>query len=159
MPRQDRNPELNGEPTVGGRRGTVLGADDVRRALTRIAHEILERNHGLDGVVLVGIQRGGVWIAERLAATMREIEPGALDAAAPQFAQHRCGAATQVENPASRRQQSEHVFDRDVAAPAELDLIEPSGRARIHVVPLLRGIVIGEAPFRGGCMQASGHMT
>lgn len=77
MPRQDRNPELNGEPAAGGRRGTVLGADDVRRALTRIAHEILERNHGLDGVVLVGIQRGGVWIAERLAATMREIEPGA----------------------------------------------------------------------------------
>ena len=41
----------------------VLSADDVRRALTRIAHEIVERNHGLDGVVLVGLQRGGVWLA------------------------------------------------------------------------------------------------
>jgi pyrimidine operon attenuation protein/uracil phosphoribosyltransferase len=31
-----------------------LSADDVRRALTRIGHEIVERNHGTDGVVLVG---------------------------------------------------------------------------------------------------------
>ena len=35
--------------------GEVLSADDVRRALTRIAHEIVERNHGTDGVVLVGL--------------------------------------------------------------------------------------------------------
>ena len=44
----------------------VLGPDDVRRAITRMAHEIIERNHGLDGVVLVGIQPGGVWLAEAL---------------------------------------------------------------------------------------------
>ena len=34
----------------------MLAADDVRRAITRIAHEIVERNRGLDGVVLVGLQ-------------------------------------------------------------------------------------------------------
>ena len=44
---------------------TVLGPDDIRRAITRIAHEIVERNHGADGVVLIGLQRGGVWIAGR----------------------------------------------------------------------------------------------
>ncbi|MDQ3352723.1 MAG: bifunctional pyr operon transcriptional regulator/uracil phosphoribosyltransferase, partial [Actinomycetota bacterium] len=43
----------------------VLGADDVWRATTRIAHEIVERNRGLDGVALVGVQRGGVWLARR----------------------------------------------------------------------------------------------
>ena len=37
-----------------------MTADDVRRAVTRIAHEIVERNRGLDGVVLVGLQPGGV---------------------------------------------------------------------------------------------------
>jgi len=63
----------------------VLSADDVRRALTRIAHEIVERNHGLSGVVLVGLQRGGVWIAEELARILAGIDPhhpvpvGALD--------------------------------------------------------------------------------
>ena len=38
----------------------VMSADDVRGAITRIGHEIVERNHGLDGVVPVGLQRGGV---------------------------------------------------------------------------------------------------
>ena len=55
----------------------VLNADDVRRAITRIAHEIIERNRGLDGVVLVGLQRGGVWIARSLAESIAMIEPGA----------------------------------------------------------------------------------
>ncbi len=52
----------------------VLGEADVSRAVTRIAHEIIERNHGLDGVVIVGLQRGGVWIAERLGAAIARIE-------------------------------------------------------------------------------------
>jgi pyrimidine operon attenuation protein/uracil phosphoribosyltransferase len=51
-----------------------MSADDVRRAITRIGHEIVERNHGLDGVVLVGLQRGGVWIADQLADALRRIE-------------------------------------------------------------------------------------
>jgi len=54
---------------------TVMSADDIRRALTRIAHEIIERNQGLDDVVLVGIQRGGSWVAERLGAVIASIEP------------------------------------------------------------------------------------
>ena len=52
----------------------VLGPDDVRRAVTRMAHEIIERNHGLDGVVVIGLQRGGVWLADRLAAEIERIE-------------------------------------------------------------------------------------
>jgi pyrimidine operon attenuation protein/uracil phosphoribosyltransferase len=52
----------------------VMTADDVRRAVTRIGHEIVERNRGLDGVVLVGLQRGGVWLAERLAGVIASID-------------------------------------------------------------------------------------
>jgi pyrimidine operon attenuation protein/uracil phosphoribosyltransferase len=55
-------------------RSQVLDADDVRRALTRIAHEIDERNRGLQRVVLIGLQRGGVWIAERLADALAAID-------------------------------------------------------------------------------------
>jgi pyrimidine operon attenuation protein/uracil phosphoribosyltransferase len=51
-----------------------MSADDVRRAITRIGHEIVERNHGVDGVVLVGLQRGGVWIARQLAGSMAAID-------------------------------------------------------------------------------------
>jgi pyrimidine operon attenuation protein/uracil phosphoribosyltransferase len=52
----------------------VLGPDDVRRAVTRMAHEIIERNRGLDGVAIVGLQRGGVWLAELLGAEIERIE-------------------------------------------------------------------------------------
>lgn len=51
----------------------VLGPDDVRRATTRMAHEIIERNQGIDGVVLIGLQRGGVWLAETLADQISRI--------------------------------------------------------------------------------------
>jgi len=62
----------------------VLGPDDIRRATTRMAHEIIERNRGLDGVILLGIQTGGVWLAERLGSEIERIERpvpvGAIDA-------------------------------------------------------------------------------
>jgi pyrimidine operon attenuation protein/uracil phosphoribosyltransferase len=67
---------------VNGR--TALTADDIRRAVGRIAHEIVERNRGLDGVVLVGMRTRGVPLAARLAAAIQEFEGrgvpvGALD--------------------------------------------------------------------------------
>jgi pyrimidine operon attenuation protein/uracil phosphoribosyltransferase len=65
---------------------TVLDAADVQRALVRIAHEIVERNKGTDGLVVVGIHTRGVPLAGRLAAKLAEIEghqvpAGALDVA------------------------------------------------------------------------------
>ena len=47
---------------------TVLHEADMARALTRIAHEILESNRGPDGLVLLGIPTRGVPLADRLAA-------------------------------------------------------------------------------------------
>jgi len=55
----------------------ILSADDLRRALVRMAHEIVERNHGTRDVVLVGLQTGGIPIAERLAELLIEIEGSA----------------------------------------------------------------------------------
>ena len=52
----------------------ILGADELRRALTRIAHEIVERNGGASDLVLVGIRTRGVPIARRLAALIAEHE-------------------------------------------------------------------------------------
>ena len=71
----------------GGMNGrTVLTAEDVRRAVGRIAHEIVERNRNLDDVVLVGMRTRGVPLASRLAAAIQEFESaqgavpvGALD--------------------------------------------------------------------------------
>jgi pyrimidine operon attenuation protein / uracil phosphoribosyltransferase len=51
----------------------VMDADRMSRALTRIAHEILERNRGVDEVALVGVRTRGVPLARRLAQLLREI--------------------------------------------------------------------------------------
>lgn len=52
----------------------VMDRDDIRRALTRIAHEIVEKNQGVEKIVLVGILSRGVPLARRLAALLRQIE-------------------------------------------------------------------------------------
>jgi pyrimidine operon attenuation protein / uracil phosphoribosyltransferase len=58
-----------------GRGGkSVLGPDEIRRALTRIGHEILERTDGAGDVVLLGIPTRGVPLARRLAARLAETE-------------------------------------------------------------------------------------
>jgi len=61
-----------------------MSADELRRATIRISHEIVEKQAGTDNLVLVGIQRRGVPLAERIAAGIREHEGvdlpvGALD--------------------------------------------------------------------------------
>jgi len=64
----------------------LMNKKDIDRALTRIAHEIIEKNKGIEKLCLVGIQRGGVYLAKRLAQKIGQIEKkdipvGALDIA------------------------------------------------------------------------------
>ncbi|PWN02789.1 bifunctional pyr operon transcriptional regulator/uracil phosphoribosyltransferase PyrR [Nocardioides silvaticus] len=59
-------------PVTSGR--TVLDARDIGRALTRISHEILERNKGAGDLVLLGIPRRGVPLAQRIAARISDVE-------------------------------------------------------------------------------------
>jgi pyrimidine operon attenuation protein/uracil phosphoribosyltransferase len=69
-------------PPVSGRQ--IMTADEIRRATVRISHEIVEKQAGTEGLVLVGIQRRGVPLARRIADAIREHEGielavGALD--------------------------------------------------------------------------------
>jgi pyrimidine operon attenuation protein/uracil phosphoribosyltransferase len=52
----------------------LLGADDIRRAIARLAHEVVERNGGVDSLVLVGLRTRGVPLAGRLHERIREFE-------------------------------------------------------------------------------------
>ena len=85
MPGSDRA----ATPPDGGffiARNTVLDAHGVARAVRRMAHEIIERNAGLDDVAIVGLQTGGVPFAHALVEALKAIEDttvplGALDVA------------------------------------------------------------------------------
>jgi pyrimidine operon attenuation protein/uracil phosphoribosyltransferase len=52
----------------------VLSSADVQRALTRMSHEVVERNGGVEDVILVGLQTGGVPLAAKMGETLRQIE-------------------------------------------------------------------------------------
>ena len=80
----DRDPaSQNGRKRIPDER-KILGVEEIKRALTRIAHEVLERNGGAEGVVLVGLHSRGVPLARRLSRWISEFEDttppvGALD--------------------------------------------------------------------------------
>lgn len=52
----------------------ILDDEGIRRAMTRIAHEIIEKNKGVQDIVIIGIERRGVPLAQRLADKIKEIE-------------------------------------------------------------------------------------
>jgi len=73
-------------------RTQVMSDDDVSRAIRRMAHEILERNHGADDVVIIGMQTGGVDLAHRLAADIsmiEEVETGSVPVGTLDATMHR----------------------------------------------------------------------
>ena len=77
-------PARGGEVIFLAEERLILSSDDMRRALVRIAHEIVERNRGTDDLLLVGLQRRGVPLAERIASAIAAFEGadvpvGALD--------------------------------------------------------------------------------
>ena len=77
----------------------IMDAEAIRRALRRIAHEIIERNPSLEKVVLAGIPSRGVEIAQRVAAFIREIEKFEIETGVIDVAMHRDDVGTRPELP------------------------------------------------------------
>src|SRR3981081_4440938 len=69
---------MRGEWPVAQPRAILLGADDVRRAVSRIAHEIVERDQQLSAIAIVGIRSRGDILAKRLREAIREHENAAV---------------------------------------------------------------------------------
>ena len=80
----------------------VMDAEAMRRALRRVAHEIIERNPQLEKVVLAGIPSRGVEIARRIAAFIREIENINVQIGVIDVAMHRDDVGTRPELPMVR---------------------------------------------------------
>ncbi len=77
----------------------ILDRTGIDRALTRVAHEILEKNKGAKDIVLVGIQRGGVHLAKRLANKIREIEKIEVPVGSLDITMYRDDLATRKSQP------------------------------------------------------------
>ncbi len=84
-------------------RKELLDKKDIERAITRMAHEIIERNKGVKSLCLVGIQRGGVHIARRLSAKLREIEGNDIPVGSLDIALYRDDINVRKEQPVVRR--------------------------------------------------------
>jgi len=68
--RREQTKEVNGMK----KRKVVMDAEGIERSLTRVAYQILEKNKGVEDLVLIGIQKGGVLLAERLGRKISAIE-------------------------------------------------------------------------------------
>jgi pyrimidine operon attenuation protein/uracil phosphoribosyltransferase len=77
---------VSGDPSAAR---TILEADDVSRALRRIAHEIVERNRGANDLVLLGIPTRGVALAQRIAAKVSEVEGATIPVGSLDVTMHR----------------------------------------------------------------------
>ena len=81
---------------------TVLGPDDIARALRRMAHEVLERNRGPEGLVLLGIRTRGVPLAARLGSAIAQIEQAEVPTGALDVTLYRDDYATRGPRPLGR---------------------------------------------------------
>jgi pyrimidine operon attenuation protein/uracil phosphoribosyltransferase len=77
----------------------ILNNKEIDRALTRIAHEIIESNKGVENLCLVGIQKGGVILASRLALKIRAIEGGNIEVGALDITLYRDDLNLKKEQP------------------------------------------------------------
>ena len=59
---------------MAGQKTVIMDADGIRRALTRIAFEIIEKNKGVDNLLLAGIRTRGIFLAQRIAQKLGEVE-------------------------------------------------------------------------------------
>src|ERR1043165_2475741 len=82
----------------------ILDKEGMRRALTRIAHEILERNGGTEGLVLLGVRTRGVPLAQRIAALIEQFEGSPVPVHELDVTQYRDdrSRASEISTPESR---------------------------------------------------------
>lgn len=78
---------------------TLLDAASVKRGLIRVAGQIVERHQGPSELVLVGIRRGGVRVAEELRACLQRLEPGEIAMGTVDITLYRDDAASALPNP------------------------------------------------------------
>ena len=146
----------------GGRfvfRARVFEADDLRRAHTRIAHEIVERNHGATDLVLIGLYTRGVAVARRIAEAIADFEGVAVPVGAMDVAFYRDDIALRPVQPLGPTEVPVDVTERTVVivddvlftgrtVRAALDALTELGRPRAVQLAVLVDRGHRELPIR-----------
>jgi pyrimidine operon attenuation protein/uracil phosphoribosyltransferase len=89
----------------------MLDSNDINRAVRRMAHEIIEKNKGTESLCLVGIQKGGVILADRLASQIASIEGGTIEVGTLDITFYRDDLNTKEEQPVVKRTEIPFTID------------------------------------------------
>ncbi len=81
----------------------LLDYNDIKRIIRRMAHEIIEKNKGTENICLVGIQKGGVLLAKRLATQIELIESGRIEVGILDITFYRDDLNTKEEQPVVKK--------------------------------------------------------
>ncbi len=109
-----------------GRKKIVMGPEEMERALSRMAHEIIEANKGSGGLVLIGIRTGGVPLAERLSGKMALVDGASLPTGMLDINLYRDDWSKLSQHPVVRR--TEIPFSIDDATVVLVDDVIYTGR-------------------------------
>jgi pyrimidine operon attenuation protein/uracil phosphoribosyltransferase len=90
---------------------SMLDSNDINRAVRRMAHEIIEKNKGTESLCLVGIQKGGVILADRLASQIASIEGGTIEVGTLDITFYRDDLNTKEEQPVVKRTEIPFTID------------------------------------------------
>ena len=95
-------PSEGGEDMQARIKATIMDGEAMTRALRRIAHEIVERNRGTEGLALIGIRRRGVPLSERLREMIKEVEGQELETGVLDITLYRDDLSTRLDQPLVR---------------------------------------------------------
>ncbi len=112
----------------------VMDEDEIRRALRRIAHEIIERNKGAENLVIIGVQSRGVPMAKRLAALVSEIECVDVPVGSLNVALYRDDYATRSARTISSSKIPFDVADKNVVLVDEVLFTGRTTRAALDAI-------------------------
>ncbi|MBM7698398.1 bifunctional pyr operon transcriptional regulator/uracil phosphoribosyltransferase PyrR [Kurthia huakuii] len=93
------------------KKADILDEAAMNRALTRIAHEIIERNEGIDNVILVGIKTRGAYLAKRLSQKINTIEKKEIRSGELDISLYRDDLSTKTLNGEATVQQVDITYD------------------------------------------------
>lgn len=160
-------------PPLLREKAQIMSASEIERTLVRLAHEIVEKNNGVSDVVLVGVRRRGVFLAERLGKLIKQIERADVPVGTLDITLYRDDLSTVAEAPRVKKTQMEcAVAGKDVVlvddvlytgrtARAAMDALVDHGRPRrVQLCVLIdrghRELPI-EATFVGRRVQTTPH--